>query len=203
MLTTLDSIATRRSIKQYDPAFQLPESDLQRLFEAAQQTPTAFNIQHWRIVRVTDPDQRRHLREAAWDQSQVTDASELWVLCADLKAWEKSPKRYWRNADANKQTVLVNMMDDFYRGKAQVERDEAIRSCGMLAQTLMLAATAMGYQSCPMIGFDMEGVSRLIRLPADHVIGLLLAIGRGTAPAYPRGGTLPLDEVVLDNSFPL
>ena len=45
-----------------------------------------------------DPDLRKQIRAAAWDQAQVTDASLLLVLCADLKAWEKDPARYWRDA---------------------------------------------------------------------------------------------------------
>ncbi len=41
---------------------------------------------------------RKQIRAAAVDQAQVTDASLLIVLTADLKAWKKSPERYWRNA---------------------------------------------------------------------------------------------------------
>ena len=47
-------------------------------------------------------------------------------------------------------------IDDYYRDKDQVQRDEAMRSCGIAAQTLMLAAKSMGYDSCPMDGFDFE-----------------------------------------------
>lgn len=201
MQTTLEAIASRRSIKHYDPTFQIPVQDIERLLDAAQQTPSAFNIQHWRIVRITDRSLREQLRAAAWGQQQVSDASELWALCVDVKAWEKSPARYWRNADHDLQQRLVVMIDEFYRGKPQVERDEALRTCGMLAQTLMLAATAMGYQSCPMIGFDAAAVRQLLHVPADHEIGLLLALGKGTTPPWPRGGTLPLAEVVLENGF--
>lgn len=45
-----------------------------------------------------------------------------------------------------------------------MERDEAQRSIGMAMQT-MLAAKSMGYESCPMIGFDVEKVAELVRLP--------------------------------------
>ena len=52
--------------------------------------PTAFNIQNWRFVRVTDPEQRKAIRAVAWDQAQVTDASELLVLCLDIKAGDET-----------------------------------------------------------------------------------------------------------------
>jgi len=64
-----------------------------------------------------------------------------------------------------------------------------------------LAATAMGYQSCPMIGFDIEGVAKLINLPEDHVMGAMVAIGKGTKDPWPKPGQLPLSEVVIENRF--
>ena len=48
------------------------------------------------------------------------------------------------------QDYLLPMMDQYYRGKDQIQQDEAMRSCGMATQTLMLTAKAMGYGSVPM-----------------------------------------------------
>ena len=53
---------------------------------------------------------------------------------------------------------------------------------------LMLAATGMGYQSCPMIGFDIDEVAKLINLPDDHVMGPMVAIGKGTKEPWPKPG---------------
>ncbi|MFQ5428579.1 MAG: nitroreductase family protein, partial [Thermodesulfobacteriota bacterium] len=88
-----------------------------------------------------------------------------------------------------------------YRGKDQVQRDEAMRSCGIAAQTLMLTAKSMGYDSCPMDGFDFEKVGKLINLPADHVVAMFVAIGKATKEAWPRAGQLPLKEVVIKDKF--
>jgi nitroreductase len=122
------------------------------------------------------------------------------VFCADLKSWEQ-PSRYWINAPKEVQEFMVPAIDDYYRGKKQVQRDEAIRSCGIAAQTLMLAAKAMGYDSCPMDGFDFDKVAELIKLPDDHVIAMFVAIGKGIKEAWPIPGQLTLDEVVIENSF--
>jgi nitroreductase len=76
-----------------------------------------------------------------------------------------------------------------------------MRSCGIAAQTLMLAAKAMGYDSCPMDGFDFEAVGKLINLPKDHVITMFVAIGKGTKDPWPRPGQLPQSEVVIQDRF--
>ena len=65
----------------------------------------------------------------------------------------------------------------------------------------MLAAQELGYQSCPMIGFEIEKVAELIKLPADYVIGPMVAIGKGIKEPWPKPGQVPLEELVFENSF--
>ena len=52
-----------------------------------------------------------------------------------------------------------------------------------------------------MVGFDFDAVAKLIHLPKDHVIALMVAVGKAVEPARPRGGQLALDEVVLTDRF--
>jgi nitroreductase len=196
-----DAIRARRSVKQYDSNHKMTDEEVNKLLSLAVLSPTAFNIQNWRFVVVTDPELRKQIREVSWDQSQVTDTSLFIVLCADLESWEKQPDRYWINAPKEVQEFMLPAIDAYYRGKEQVQRDEAMRSCGIAAQTLMLTAKAMGYESCPMDGFDFEKVGQLINLPDNHVIAMFVAIGKGTKEVWPRPGQLTLDEVVIKNSF--
>ncbi len=196
-----EAVRARRAIKWYDPAHKMPEETFQTLMEHAILAPTAFNIQNWRFVRVADPKQRQAIRTAAWDQAQVTEASELLVLCFDNKTWSHSPERYWRKAPQEVQDFLVPAINDYYSGKPQVIRDEGMRSCGLAGQTIMLMAKELGYESCPMDGFDYEAVARIINLPDDHDIAFMIAIGKGIQESWPRPGQLPLDEVLYENSF--
>lgn len=195
------AIEERRSVKHFDPAHVMTEDEIQRIMSLALLSPTSFNIQNWRFVLVRDPELRRELRTVAWNQSQVTDASLLFVLCGDLKAWEKEPGRYWRNVPQEAQEVIVPAIDAYYRGREEVQRDEVMRSCGIVAQTLMLTAKSMGYDACPMVGFDFDAVGRLINLPENHVVAMMLAIGKAVKPANPRGGQLPLEEVLITDRF--
>ncbi len=197
-----EAIATRRAIKHFDASYVMPDADAQQLLTHAMLAPTAFNIQHWRFVHVQDNALRQEVRQLAWNQAQVTEASMLLILCADLKAWEKTPTRYWRNAPQGVQDFMVPAIGQYYAEHAQVQRDEAMRSCGIAAMSLMLLAREMGYDSCPMDGFDFDAVGRLIRLPDDHVVTMMLAIGKASEPAWPRGGQLDMNEVVIKDRFP-
>ncbi|RKZ84941.1 MAG: nitroreductase family protein [Candidatus Parabeggiatoa sp. nov. 1] len=200
-METFTAVETRRAIKHYDPEHRMTEDEINKLMSLAMLSPTAFNIQHWRFVLVRDPELRKKVRAVAWDQAQVTDASLLVVLCADPKAWEKQPARYWRNSPKEVQDFMLPAIDQYYRGREQVQRDETMRSCGIAAQTLMLAAKSMGYDSCPMDGFDFDAVGKLINLPEDHVITMFVAIGKGVKDSWPRPGQLSMEEVVITDRF--
>ena len=200
-MNTFDAIKERRSVKHYDSNHKLSDKEIEKLMSFTVLSPTSFNIQNWRFVLVKDPEIRKKIRSASWDQSQVTDASLLLVICADLKSWKKNPEQYWKNAPKEAQDFLVPAMGSFYEGKDQLQRDEAMRSCGIAAQTLMLTVKSMGYDSNPMIGFDPEKVAEIINLPDDHVISLMMAIGKQIQPAMPRGGQLALSDVVFTDSF--
>jgi len=201
-MDTLTAIQQRRAVKHYDPDHQMSESEIQTLMEHVLLSPTSFNIQNWRFVIVDDPELRQQIRAASWNQAQVTDASLLVLLCGNLNAWQQQPERYWQNAPEAVRQQLVPMIIQFYEGSEALQRDEAMRSCGIAAQTLMLAAKAMGYDTCPMIGFDPQAVAAIIQLPADHLIGMMITVGKAVQPARERGGQLPLSEVVIRNQFP-
>ena len=201
VMNTFDAIKERRSVKHYDPTHKLSEDEIEKLMSLAVLSPTSFNMQNWRFVLVKDPEIRKKIRSASWDQAQVTDSSLLLVLCADLKSWKKDPAQYWKDAPKEARDFLVPAMGMFYEGKDELQRDEAMRSCGIAAQTIMLTAKAMGYDSNPMIGFDPEKVAELINLPEDHVITMMIVVGKQVKPAMPRGGQLPLDKVVFTNKF--
>ena len=196
-----DAIRSRRSVKSFDPAFKLSESEQTELLDLAMQSPTAFNLQHWRFVVVDDAATRQAIRAAAWDQSQVTDASMLIILCADLNSWEKNAARVWADAPDAVREMMVPAIDAYYRDKPQTQRDEAMRSCGIAGQTLMLSARAMGLDSCPMDGFDFEAVAKIIQLPSDHAIAFMVAIGKKTRDVWPKPGQLGMQEVVIRNQF--
>lgn len=196
-----DAIETRRSVKHYDPDHKITDDQIEELFSAAILSPTSFNMQNWRFVVLKDADLRVQVEEASWGQKQVTEASITVLVCANLNAYEQAPERYWKNAPEKVSEMMTGMMVGFYKEKNQLKRDEAMRSGGIAAQTLMLKARDMGLDSCPMIGFDPVKVAEIIKLPEDHVITMMITIGKAKEPARERAGQLSLNEVVFVDGF--
>ncbi len=200
-MTTKENIESRRSIKHYDPEHVMPEADLQELIRLTKLAPSSFNMQNYRLVVVRDKELRDALKAVAWDQAQVTDASVIFLMCADLTAHEADPSLYWGHAPEPVQEMIGPMLKPFYEGKDQLIRDEAMRSTGLAGMTLMLAARDLGYESCPMVGYDADAVAKLINLPDDHALSFMIAVGKQTQPAWPRGDRLPDSTVVIHDKF--
>lgn len=196
-----DAIHQRRSVKHFDPNVTIPDEEIEKIFDLAIQSPSSFNLQHWRIVNVTDKDIRQKICELSWNQAQVTEASHLFILCADMNTCDKYADLCWKEAPEQAQNMMLSMIKKFYHGNEQLRRDEAIRSVSIFAQTLMLAVKGAGYDSCPMIGFDNDAVSDLINLPKDHVIGMMLPVGKAKSPAHPKSGYLPMDKIFIENKW--
>lgn len=200
-MNIFDAILNRRAVKKFDPQHVMSEEEIHQLLSLALEAPTAYNIQNWRFLLVRDPEIRKQVRAAAWNQEQVTDASLLIIMCADLSSWKNNPERYWANATQAARDFILPAIHDYYNGKPQVIRDEAMRSCGLAGQTIMLAAKGMGLDSCPMDGFDFDAVGKIIQLPKDHVISFMIAVGKKIENGHPKPGQLPYNEVVKIDRF--
>jgi nitroreductase len=190
------AIETRRSIKHYNPEHVMPAEDLAELIRLTKLAPSSFNMQNYRLLVIRDPELRQQIRAAAWDQAQVTDASVLFILCADLNAHNEDASTYWSHAPQEVNELMASMIKPFYEGKDQLIRDEGMRSSALAGMTLMLAAKELGYDSCPMIGFDSEAVAKLINLPDNYALSFMLPVGKQAQPAWDRGARLS-DEIVV------
>lgn len=200
-MNTIDAIQKRRSVRHYDPSFKISDTEIQELVELAMLAPTSYNIQHWKFVVVTDPTLRAALKDAAYGQEQVTDASALVLVVSDIKAWKKDMPQKWKNVSDEIKEFMVNRSKEFYTGNDELQRDEAIRSASFATQNLILAAISKGYDTGIMIGFDPDKVAELINLPAGFMISNFVVIGKGIEQVHPRGGQLSVESVLIKNTF--
>jgi nitroreductase len=201
-LDTFDAIKTRRAIKKFDKNYKMSSEEIKSLMELAVLAPTSYNQQNWRFVTITDQEIKERISKAARNQAQPSDGSLVIVLCGNTNAWQENPERYWRNATKEREELVTNALRKKYGDNPQNRRDEAMKSCGFAAQTIMLAAKQMGLDSCPMGGFEPEELAQIINLPNDHIIVMMVIVGKALEPSGPRGGQLALEEVVFENKFP-
>ena len=200
-MDVFEAISTRRAIKKFDSTQTMSNDDVQKLMEHVILTPTSYNQQNWRFVYVTDQAVKEKISVAARGQAQPKDGSLVVVLCGDMDAWRTEPLRYWKNHPTEKQEMVKAALEKKYTDNTQNQRDEAVRSCGMAAQSIMLAARQMGLDSCPMVGFEYDELADIIKLPENHLIVMMVVVGKRAQDAAERGGQLPLNQVAFENHF--
>ena len=200
-MDTFEAINTRRAIKKFDSTYKMTPEQVNLLMELTILSPTSYNQQNWRFITVTDQLIKEQISKAARGQAQPSDGSLVIILCGNMNAWKEDPLRYWKNSTSEKQELVKNSLKKKYEDNPQNQRDEAMRSCGFAGQTIMLAARQMGLDSCPMVGFEYDELAKIINLPENHLIVLMIVVGKAAEPANPRGGQLSIDKVVFENGF--
>lgn len=191
----------RISANHFDTTRQLSEDEIRELVEYATQAPSSYNIQMWRFIAVTRPEDKQRLKNVAYGQPKVADAAVTFIVLGDLKGYEKMPEIMRRTQESgiiDKATAdgWTRSATGAYSSNPQFARDEAIRSAALAAMTLMVAAEDMGLVSGPMIGFDPEGVKREFGISDRYVPAMLLTVGYPAPGNWPRKPRLGVDEVL-------
>lgn len=199
--TTL--VKSRRSANKFLKDVPIPEKDLDAIFNLVKYAPSAFNLQHTRYVVVKDPELKEKVYEAANKQYKIRTASAVIAVLGD-------PSAYKDVAMINEGLLNLGVINQqeydmtvestlaFYEERGETfQREEAIRNASLSAMQMMLTAKDLGWDTCPMIGFDPEVLKSALKLPDDIVPVMLVAIGKeDTSSQRPRGYRKPVAEFV-------
>ena len=187
-IETLDvarAAAARRSVRLYKQE-PVPREDLDRIFEIVRLAPSAFNVQPWRFVVVTDPAIKAQLGAAANGQKQVAGAPAVIVLYTDMKqVLENIEDVMHPGIPADKRAAGAAGFRASWSTKSDAEREQWGAGQGYIALGyLLLAASSLGYATSPMLGFDAAKVKEILGLPAHVAIPALVSIGRGDEEGF-------------------
>lgn len=198
-------IFARRSVEQFDPAAAISKEDIEKVIEAAGMAPSSYNLQHWHFLVIHDMDRKKALRNTAYDQQKVQDAAAAIVVLGNLKAHERARyitddqvEKGYLTAEGQKKALAI--ISGYY-DSAENQRMEAIRGASLAAMSLLLAAEALGYDTCPMAGFDLDAMRREFKIPEHLLPVMIVAIGRSMPEPRPRKMRLPVAEVITYDSF--
>lgn len=95
--------------------------------------------------------------------------------------------------------AIVAQVNGAYQDRATA-RDSAFANAGLLGMQIMITAKAMGYDTCPMGGFDKGQFVEAFNVPARYAPVMLITVGLATKPGH-ASNRLPLDQITVSNSF--
>lgn len=187
ILTVDEAAKRRRSIRKFEQE-PVPREDVDDILRVTGLAPSSYNTQPWRFVVVVDPEVKRKLAAAAYNQRQVLSAPAVIVLYTDVADTlaavdEILPPGMEADGKAHLRSLIVGS----YSPLSEADREAFGAGQGYIALGyLMLVAEAHGYQTSPMLGFEPDAVKKLLGLPSHVRIPALVAIGKGAEEGFPH-----------------
>ncbi len=201
-------ISERRSASNFIEGVKIPAEDFNKIFDQLRLAPSCFNLQHAHYLVVTDTEQKEKLRQVAFNQYKIHTASAAILVLGDIDAYKKAENIYsgMLNLGIYKDFEYTKMLQDItglYESRGiDFQNDEAIRNASLSAMIFMLLAKDLGWDTCPMIGFDSDKMKELFHIPDNLKPVLLISMGKeDETKKRMRGYRKPIGEYVTFQSF--
>jgi nitroreductase / dihydropteridine reductase len=200
----------RYATKAMDPAKIVPRAKLDAILQAINLAPTSSGLQPFEVFVVTNAEIRAKIRDAAWNQAQITDSTYLLVFAA------------WDNYTAERIDAVVNqthaergtpmeMLNAYYDNlkasylprAAEVNYDHAARQAYIALGVGLVAAAFEEVDDTPMEGFNPDAVDEILGLRAKGLRSVsLMPLGYRAAEGDWLNGAKkvrkPMSELVTE-----
>lgn len=180
----LEQLEWRYATKKFDSNKAVNTADVEAIKKAGQLAASSYGIQPYKVLEIRDKSLRDRLQPACWNQSQVSDASHLFLLLSKNSVDRAFIESYTSiKADAMGKTVdELHKYTDFVDGKMKEKGAEQLKSwtakqAYIVLGNMMNAAAMLKIDTCPMEGFEPEKVRDILGLNQDWDPAVFLAVG--------------------------
>ncbi|MGE6629730.1 nitroreductase family protein [Bacillus sp. NPDC077027] len=185
---TIEILKERASVKEYDTSHEMTKEELTELLEVTTQAPSAWNLQHWHFTVFHSAESKAKLLPIAYNQKQVSQASAVIAVLGDLEANKSGEKIYSELAEqgfitSDIKETLMTQINGAYQSE-QYARDAAFSNASLAAMQLMIAAKAMGYDTCAMGGFSKDAYIKEFNVSDRYEPVMLISIGKPAKEAH-------------------
>ncbi len=209
---TQDSIISalnwRYATKIFDATKKIAEKDIETILESGRLSPSSLGLEPWKFIVIRDKNIRQEIFEAS-KQAKVLDASHLILIAARTDVdTGVIQDRIERTAltQGQKTEELTEYKAFLEKGVTEHVKDKTLLTWAR-AQTyiplgaMVLTASLLGIDNCPMEGFDAKKVDEILNLSEKNLTAVtMLALGiRGEDPQIQKPKIRKkYSEVVLD-----
>lgn len=178
----IEKLNWRYATKKFDSNKTISEQDLDTLKEAVRLSVSSYGLQLYKVLIITDKTIREQLKPASWNQSQITEASHLFVFCnyTDVKPEDIDD---FISLTANTRGIEIDNLKgygDFIKEKLN-EKSEMEKTSWLKSQTyialsnLINACAELKIDACPMEGFEAERYNDILDLKSKGLSAAVIA----------------------------
>jgi len=193
-----DIVMQRYATKQFDGRM-IDEPTLFALLDIIRYSPSAFNLQPWKIKIVSAGRIKEKLRPHANDQPQITTCSHLLVFCANTELESLGDRVIHSLTQSGMDAAMAAQYTAIMKGYIAAMSPEqrlafAREQIHIALANAVNGAKSLGLDSCPMGGFDPSGAAEVLFLPEEYVPVVLCAVGYA-ADTQPAKWRFPREEI--------
>ncbi len=207
MTNITQALQWRYATKQFDATKKLEEEKLQSLTEAVRYSPSSFGLQPYKVIDVVTPELRTKIRGAAWDQSQFTDASHLFIFTVPLDITDADVDAFIQlNADVRGASLeslagYAGMIKGSVGARTpEQKQDWAAKQAYIALGFLLETAAILEVDATPMEGFDATQIDEILGLKAQGLKSVV-ACALGYRSADDAYAGLPKVRVAAETMF--
>jgi nitroreductase len=181
-MSLVEQLQWRAAVKKFDPNKKLTAAQLDNLLSAIQLAPTSYGLQSFKVIVVQDAETKAKLREAGYNQPQITDSSVLFVFASLTQIDEDFGKKYidliadTRSVDRESLAGYEQMI----LGSINTRNDEqriawSHKQTYIALGVLVSAAAEQGIDAAPMEGFDAAKFDEILGLKGKGLTTSVIA----------------------------
>ena len=181
-MNLLEDLKWRYATKKFDASKVIQEDDLEKLKEAVQLSVSSYGLQLYKVLIIQNKELKSQLREAAWNQAQLTDASHIFVFCNYTERKNEHIDEYIEATSKIQNTPLEKLAGygNLIKESLSTKSDEAWQNWSekqtyLALSNLLTACAALKIDSCPMEGFEQEKFNTILGLDEKGLNAAVIA----------------------------
>lgn len=171
MTNSIDALNWRYATKKYDPSKLIESEKIDVLIESIRLSASSFGLQPYTIINVKDKEIRRKLQAAAWNQTQITEASDLFIFAVPTNLNESDVDTFVENI-AKTRGITIDSLSEYagmMKGSIASRTPEeriiwSAKQAYIALGTLLIVAADQKIDATPMEGFDPKQFDEILGL---------------------------------------
>ena len=170
-MSTIDYYNWRYATKEFNSEKKITNSDLEIIKESIRLSPSSYGLQLFKVFIIESQKLKDKLRKVSFNQSQISDASHLFVFCNYTKVLEKDIDLYIQNKSLIQQMPITkNEGYGVFLKKNLLKKETEETSIWTNNQVyialanLMTTCASLKIDSCPIEGFEASKYNEILNI---------------------------------------
>ncbi len=195
MNTVFNALKFRHACKKFIPGRKIPANVLETILECGRLSPSSFGMEPWKFLVIQTPSLRATLREACWNQPQITECSDVVVILVKPEVIRPNTEYvkamfHRRNLPDDAEKAYIERYKNHLRSEVEPLMSYyawGSKQCYIALANMLTAAAANEIDSCPIEGFEKKKVESILQIDTNHYqVAVIFALGYRAGEQTPR-----------------